>query len=64
MSTKPPKVLYWIEVTNGKVGYNKRGGGKMSSRKAAQDRMDYLRKNGAECVLHESEPIGWKKVEA
>lgn len=64
MSTKPPKVLYWVEVTNGKVGYNKRGGGKMTSKKAAEDRIKYLKERGADAVLHESHPIQWKKVSA
>lgn len=63
MSTKPPERLYWIEVTNGKIGHNRRGGGKMSSKKAALDRIDYLRKMGADAVLHESEPITWKVAE-
>ncbi|UOK18373.1 hypothetical protein SEA_BRUHMOMENT_57 [Arthrobacter phage BruhMoment] len=64
MSTKPPERLFWIEVTGGKVAYNKRGGGKMSSKKAALDRIEYLRKQGVEAVLHESDPITWKRAEA
>lgn len=62
MSKKPPATLYWVEVTNGKVGHNKRGGGKMSSLRAARDRIDWLRFNGADAKLYQSEPIEWKEV--
>lgn len=61
--TRPPEILYWVEVLDiGKLKYREKGGGKFTQKAAADARRVSLAKKGVTTRLLESEPIRWKGV--
>lgn len=61
---RAPKQLFWLEVkTTGKLKLHQRGGGKFTSKRAAEDRQWFLRQDGIETELYETQPLEWKKAD-
>jgi len=62
---RAPKKLYWVEViTRGKLRYGKKGGGKYTSREAAEDQQATLDYVGIESELYETQDLVWTKVKS
>ena len=61
-----PKKFWRVSLVNGtssKLRYAERGGQTYAQEKAAQNRVDSLRRRGIECVLYVSEPVVWHAVD-
>ena len=60
-----PKEMFYVKVKHGdgaKLRVYEKGGGVYSSRKFAQDRVDWLTHRGVDCTLYTTGPIEWSPV--
>ncbi|AXH68848.1 hypothetical protein SEA_COMRADE_160 [Streptomyces phage Comrade] len=59
-----PKKLYYVLIKPGgkPLGYGKKGGGKYTSRSAAESQAEDLKKQGVNVTLWESSEIDWTEV--
>lgn len=61
---RAPKKLFWVEILPGgkPLAYNKTGGGKFSSLRAAQNRATSLNRRGILTKIYTTEEIKWVEV--
>lgn len=61
---RAPNRLYWLEIVGGKsLPYQKRGGGKFTSKAAAENRQEYLSKyHGVETKLFQTQELVWEEA--